>query len=117
MKWAKNIIAGILILLFIFTYEFLVYKTIKDKYESKIYDTIVDLRKARLGYDIKLSKTDFIYFLAEGENELAIGDSIVKDAYSVEYKIFRFDVNKKRRVYYKSIYFRKNLDFYNFVVK
>lgn len=117
MKWAKNIIAGILILLLIFSYKFLVYKTIKEKYELKIYDTIVDLRKARLGYDIKLSKTDYIYFLADGEDELAIVDSIFKDAYSVEYKIFRFDVNKKKRIYYKSIYFRKNLDFYNFVVK
>lgn len=115
----KDLIGGILILVFIVFFIYLFYDSTENIYQEEINDTVVDIKSnSKLGHEFLLSREQiYTSFFSDDSNLIKIGDSIVKKRNSVEYKIFRKSQESNKKEYYKSVYVKKSLSFYNFIVK
>lgn len=118
MEKIKNYVAIVVMVTAIFIYGFGLYKSTKEMYKIEINDTITDIIKARIGHQVKFSKSDDFISLGANDTEiLKIGDSISKMSDAVEFKIFRKPLNSNKRTFYKNIYLSEHLDFYDFIVE
>ena len=118
MKRLKIFLTIFIMILVWFSIDFLKYRGLKVLYKIKINDTIVDIRKTRSGVEIKFSKESKYYCLhTDNDSELKIGQFIIKEPNSTEYKIYDFGKNEREKRYIKKLYLNKNLDFYNIIVK
>lgn len=94
------------------------YYNFKALYELKINDVVIDKRQGRGGKQFKTSKqNDFFSIYCENEDFIQIGDSISKKVKSDEIKIYKKSIDNINWNYYKSIYIKKDLDFYSLIVK
>lgn len=118
MKKIKTGIIIIVMILFWFSFDYFWYSIFKSLYESSIQGEIIDIRQGRGGKEIKILKNDaFLSIYCDGEEFLKISDSISKKSKSDEIKIYRKSIDGIKYSYFKSIYIKKNLDFYSIVVE
>ncbi|WP_298120844.1 hypothetical protein [Flavobacterium sp.] len=115
----KDIIGGIFIVIFISYFTFLFYDSTKRIYEDEVQDTIIDKKSnSKLGHEFLLSREKiYTSFFSDDSDQIKIGDSIFKNSNSTEYKIYRKDSDSNTRIYCKSIFIKKDLLFYDFIVK
>ncbi len=119
MKKIKTIITIIIMILFWFSFDYLWYTNFKKFYELALNDKVLDIRHGRGGIKITIDriKDSNLYIYCNNEEYLKIGDSVSKKSKSDEIKIYRKSIDSLKWKYYKSIYIRKDLTFYSFIVK
>lgn len=114
MKTVKIIIVIVLMIVLWFSKDFFWYTNFKSFYDSEIAGKIMDIRQARGGKQFKIKNNNYVSLFAENDEDIKVGDSISKKNKSVEIKVFKIE-NKKWR-YSKSIFVKKDLDFYTLIV-
>jgi len=68
--------------------------------EYSLYETIQEIRKARVGYVFRFEHSDDFYTYSEFEKTLKVGDSVAKPPLAKEIEVYRF--RNERYIFYKS---------------
>jgi len=106
-------------LLFWFSFDYLWHTNFKKFYELALNNKVLDIQHGRGGIKITIDriKDNNLYIYCNNEEYLKISDSVSKKSKSDEIKIYRKSIDSLKWKYYKSIYIRKDLTFYSFIVK
>lgn len=115
MKKPKMFLIIVLMALLWFSKDYFWYNNFKNYYKSTINSKISDIRHGKSGKEFKLTKnSDYLSLYCDNEDFIMVDDSISKKNNSDEIKIYI--QNDNNWIYSQSVFIRKDLDYYSFIV-